>query len=280
MLALLGGGIALLWATNGFQAFAWWANERQRDLQALLGGQLHALRAGEPAALWSLVGICAAYGFLHALGPGHGKAIVGGAAIATRATAVRMAIIAVLGSLAQAAVAVAIVFGALGALAATARGTVDTVGTWSAPLGNAAVAAVGAWLLWRGLRALRVPAADGCGHHHGPGPDDARDAGPAAALAMIAAIAARPCTGALFVLVIAWRLDLAAAGIAAVVAMGLGTAALTAVVAVLAVLGRDAAYLGAGDGGVARLLAPSLQIATGGLIAAVSGALLISQWPQ
>lgn len=277
-LAALVAGLALLWATGSLQALLWWAAGRQRDLQALLGGQLYALRAGEPVALWTLLGVCAAYGFVHALGPGHGKAIVGGAAVATRATAVRMATIAVLGSLAQAGVAVAIVFGALGALAATARSTVGAVDSWSAPLGNAAIAAVGAWLLWRGVRGLQYPASRGCAHGHSSDVVAAEGVGPGAALGMIAAMAARPCTGALLVLVIAWRLDLAAAGIAAVVAMGLGTAALTAVVAVCAVFGRDAAYLGAGDAGASRLLAPGLQLVAGGLIAAVSGGLLISEW--
>jgi ABC-type nickel/cobalt efflux system permease component RcnA len=95
-------------------------------------------------------------------------------------------------------------------------------------------------------------------------------------LALIGGMAARPCTGALFVLVIAWRMDLASAGAAAVLAMGLGTATVTLGVAVLAVTGREAALISAGDGRAARILMPALQIAGGGLILAVSALLLVS----
>ena len=192
-----------------------------------------------------------------------------------------MGVIAVAGSLAQAAVAIALVYGALALFEATARGTVDAADRWVAPVGNLAVALVGAWLLLRGLRALRPPArADGCGHHHGPTAAEAAGAtSPAATLALIGAMAARPCTGALLVLVIAWRMDLAAAGVAAVLAMGLGTAAFTLIVAVLAVTGRDAAFFATGEGRAGRLLGPALQIVTGGLILGVSGGLMLAAMP-
>jgi nickel/cobalt exporter len=93
-------------------------------------------------------------------------------------------------------------------------------------------------------------------------------------LALIGGMAARPCTGAIFVLVIAWRMDLAGAGAAAVLAMGLGTGAVTLAVALLAVTGREAAMISAGDGRAVRILMPSLEIAGGGLILAVSALLL------
>ena len=93
-------------------------------------------------------------------------------------------------------------------------------------------------------------------------------------------MAARPCTGALFVLVIAWRMGLAAAGAAAVLAMGLGTAAFTLIVAVLAVTGRDAAFLATGEAAApAGCSARALQIVTGGLILGVSGSLMLAAMP-
>lgn len=280
-------GLAL-WAAGGLDTLAWWARQQQQALQDALAARILALRAGEGAAFWSLVGICGAYGFLHALGPGHGKALIAGAAVGTRATARRMALIALAGSLAQAAFAIALVYGALALFAATARGTVEGAERWAVPAGNLVVALIGAWLVWRGMRGLRGAGhthahghdhhhhahdhAHDCGHSHGPTPDEvARATTPAATLALIGAMAVRPCTGALIVLVLAWRFGLAWAGAAAAVAMGLGTAAFTMLVAFAAVAGRDAAFLAAGEGRAARLLGPVLQILAGGLILMAGG---------
>jgi ABC-type nickel/cobalt efflux system permease component RcnA len=282
--AALLAGLALaalaLWSSGVFQALGFWLADQQHALQSTLAAHIRALRAGEPAAFWSLVALCGGYGFLHALGPGHGKALIAGAAVGTRATALRMAAIAVIGSLAQAAVAILAVYGGFAAFEATARGTVAAADHWVAPVGNLAVAAIGGWILWRGIGALPARAGDpgheGCGHAHGPGAEEAAGAtGIGATLALVGAMAARPCTGAIVVLVIAWRMGLAAQGAAGVVAMGLGTAAFTVLVALLAVTSRDAAFLTAGDGRAARLLAPGLQILAGGLILGISGTLLV-----
>jgi len=276
-----------LWASGDIQAMGWWVVRQQHALQSALGDRVQALRAGDATAFWSFIALCAGYGFLHALGPGHGKALVAGAAVGTRVPAGRMGAIAVAGSLGQAAVAIALVYGAFAIFEATARGTVDAADRWIVPAGNVVVALVGGWILWRGLRGLvrtRRPHGQdhhhhdaGCGHAHGPDPAAvARAEGPAATLALVGAIAARPCTGALVVLVIAWRMGLAWAGVAGVVAMGLGTAAFTVLVAVMAVGSRDAAFLAAGDGRAARLLGPGLQILAGGLILGIGGALALA----
>jgi nickel/cobalt transporter (NicO) family protein len=67
----------------------WWLAQTQQALQAALAGHFQALRGGDPAAFRSLLGLCAASGFLHAPGPGHGKALVAGGTPGTRATALR-----------------------------------------------------------------------------------------------------------------------------------------------------------------------------------------------
>ena len=290
-LALALGLLAMvvLHQAGALDQIAWWAAEQQRALQTQLAAQVTALRDGTPGALWGLMVACAGYGFVHAAGPGHGKVLIGGAALATRATALRMGVIAVLGSLAQALVAIAIVYGGFALFEATARGTVAAAEDWIDPIGTALIGGIGLWLIWRGLRHIGSPATpDGppaaghvhghdCGHRHGPDAEEvARARGLGDTLALIGGMAARPCTGALFVLVIAWRMDLAGAGAAAVLAMGLGTAAVTLAVALLAVTGREAALISAGQGRGTRLVMPLLQIAGGGLILAVSALLLVS----
>jgi ABC-type nickel/cobalt efflux system permease component RcnA len=282
--------VAGLWASGALTTLAWWALGAQRAMQDALGAQAAALRDGG-GAFWALVGVCAAYGFLHALGPGHGKALVAGASIGTRATARRMALIALAGSVGQALVAIGLVYGGLWALGATARGLSEGAERWLAPLGGLLVAGIGVWLLARGVAGLRPAAGHGhgrghdhghdhhdhdhghdhdhagCGHRHGPTAEEAeRAVGFWGAAALVGAIAARPCLGAIFVLAICWRIGALWAGAAAVLAMGLGTAAFTAAVAWLAVTSRDAAILSAGEGSAGRLVGPGLQILSGAAI--------------
>lgn len=286
-LVLLSAGWA--WQAGAFQALGHWVLMQQRWMQDALAARIGGLRAGEPGAFWALVGMCGLYGFAHAVGPGHGKALIGGAAVGGRATAARMMAVAVAGSLAQAAVAILLVYGGFAIFEATARATVGTVETWAAPAGHAALAAIGVWILVRGVRAWpRGGAHDhdhdhdhgpgcGCGHAHAPDAGAVADAkGLGATLALVGAMAARPCTGALFVLAIAWQMGVARAGAAAVVAMGLGAAAFTAIVAVLAVSGREAALFSAGGGRVGRAAVPALQVGAGLMLATAGGLLLVA----
>jgi nickel/cobalt transporter (NicO) family protein len=285
--ALAAVAATLLWQAGAFQVLAWWLVEQQRAAQTLLGEQVAALRAGEPGALWPLLGICAGYGFLHAVGPGHGKVLIGGAAVGTGANARRMAAVAVAGSLGQALVAIALIYGGLFLFDATARVTVGAVETLAVPASHVALAAIGVWIVLRGMRSWPRAAGDapdhehdatcGCGHRHAPDPvavAGARGAG--TTLGIVAAMAARPCSGAMLLLAIAWSMGVVAAGALGVLAMGIGTASFTVLVAVLAVLGRDAALFSAGTGRLATVLLPLLQVVAGLALATVGGTLLVS----
>lgn len=308
VLALLGGLLLLVaWRMGGLALLGWWVVGLQRDLQGLLAGRIAALRAGEPHALAALLGLCAGYGFLHAVGPGHGKLLVAAAAVGTRTTARRMAGIAAAGSLAQALAAIVLIYGGMALVGATARATLGASEAWALPAGNAAAAAVGLWLALRGLRAWRatsraraghahshvphghdahvpahaVPAHDphgacGCGRSHGPDPQAAAAAqGLGDMLALVGAMAARPCAGAMMLLAIAWSMGLAAAGAAGALAMGLGAASFTALAALLAVFGRETTLARFGTGRAGSRLLPALQIGAGLLLATSAGALLV-----
>ena len=157
-----------------------------------------------------------------------------------------------------------------------------------APASYAAIAAVGAWLALRGLRRLRAARVvhhdhDGtcssCGHKHGPTADEAASVtGWRDALALIAAVAIRPCTGALFLLILTWRMGLEMAGILGTFAMGLGTASVTLAVALASVTLREGAlarFAAGQGGGLARAL-PLLELAAGVVIAALSLQLMLA----
>ena len=50
--------------------------EWQKSFNLSLSSALHALKAHEQQAGWTLVGISFLYGVFHAVGPGHGKVIL------------------------------------------------------------------------------------------------------------------------------------------------------------------------------------------------------------
>lgn len=227
--------------------FAAWAIEAQRGFQNLMAAEIRAIKAGDPAAYAALLGATAAYGFVHALAPGHGKYLVGGVGLGTSIATLRLVGLAVASSLAQAVWAIILVYSGFFLLKASAHQFTDLAEDILAPASYAAIACVGLVIVWRGVRSLPKATshdhnhdhADCNCHAHGPTPDEAARVGSLRdAVVLILSIAVRPCTGAIFLLVIAWQMDIAVAGAAAVFVMGLGTAALTSLVAVSSTMAR------------------------------------------
>jgi nickel/cobalt transporter (NicO) family protein len=168
------------------------------------------------------------------------------------------------------------------------------------------IAALGLWLVWRGVRGLQrqghTPAYVGQGHDHTPahgehghdhthahgghdhdhsshvhGPQCDHAHGPTLeevenisgwrdGVALVVGIAMRPCSGALFVLILTWQLGIAAAGIIGAFVMGLGTGLVTVTVALMAVWAREGVFASLGGGRVARAV-PVLELLAGGVIA-------------
>ncbi|MEI4470607.1 nickel/cobalt transporter [Frigidibacter sp. MR17.24] len=279
----LGLAAALAWLAGGVHAAAafQWAAARQLQVQNAMAGAIRAIQAGQPHAVASLCALAAGYGFVHALGPGHGKVVLGGAAMASRATAAKMFAIGAAASLAQALAAIVLVAVGVRLFSLGSADASRLAEGWLATASRVAIALIGAALVWRGLRALTARGAHhhhhhhhhcGCDHNHGPAPAEvARAQGWRETAALVGSVAARPCTGAIFLLVIAWRFGIPGTGALAVLAMGCGTAAFNALAITGGLVARRLAWAGArADTGRARAVAGGLQVAGGLVIVALT----------
>jgi nickel/cobalt exporter len=114
-----------------------------------------------------------------------------------------------------------------------------------------------------------------CGHAHAPSPGAVAGAtSPRELLALIGAVAIRPCTGAIFLLVLTAQMGVFVWGVAGTLAMALGTASVTITVALAAVLLREGAL--AGLSARAGRVQPVLEIAVGLAIAWIGTGLAIA----
>ncbi len=119
--------------------------------------------------------------------------------------------------------------------------------------------------------------ADECGHMHMP--DPAQLNGPfswRAAVGTVIAAGARPCSGAILVLVFAMAQGLFAAGVLAALAIAIGTAATTGALAWTAVFAKSAAMrLAAGENSRLALVAKGFEFAAALAVLAFGIALLV-----
>jgi nickel/cobalt transporter (NicO) family protein len=284
-------GLGVLWFTGGLSSLEGMVQRMQHAAQDQLAAAVRALRGGEPGAIMALLTVCFTYGVLHAAGPGHGKMLIGGYGVARRVPVLPLAGIALAASLAQAAVAVALVYAAVAVLGWTRTAVVGAAEDVMAPISHVLIAGLGLWLIWRGLGGLRAQGAShshdhhhdhhhdhdhgpGCNHAHGPTLEEvSRLTGWRDTLVLIGGIAIRPCSGALFLLILTWQIGVGMAGVAGAFAMGLGTAAVTVVVAAMAVWAREGALASLSGGRMARAL-PVLELAVGAVITVVAVGLL------
>lgn len=249
-------------------------------------------RFGDSGGIVGVVGLGFAYGVFHAAGPGHGKAVISGYLVATRRTLVKGLGLSLGAAFVQAAVAIVIVSVFTLALRATAA----TLGTAIDRMEHASflvLVLVGLALLWRKTAGLVpnaapaiVPAASHegdcacCEHAHMPMPstvERARTWRDSAGVMLAAGI--RPCSGAIILLVFAASQHLFAAGVAAVVAMALGTAITTGAFAALAVLAKRAALaLSARHGSSGRFAVAGLEILAAAFVTVIGAVLWLGTW--
>jgi nickel/cobalt exporter len=275
-----------LWFSGGFDQIAAMAAQEQRGFQNQIARTLRELRGGGEGAFLVLLTACFAYGFFHAVGPGHGKVLLGGYGLGRKVPRLRLAVIGLAASLGQAVTAVALVYTGVLLLSLGHERMVGLTEDIMAPVSYAAIALIGGWLILRGIRHVRSQVTDhhhdhggicdSCGHRHGPTPEELVGARSLTEiLALIGSIAIRPCTGALFVLLITWQMGIPMAGIAGAFAMALGTATVTVAVGLGAVGMRGGLVASLAGGGLAARILPAVEIFAGLLITLIAGGLLL-----
>ncbi|MEM7088950.1 MAG: hypothetical protein AAF496_05205 [Pseudomonadota bacterium] len=292
--ALVCGVLLWFWGSGGFDSLAGWAAGEQREFQNQMARALRATRAQQPEAVATLLAVCFAYGFFHAIGPGHGKVLIGGYGLGRNVAFWRLSAISIFASLGQAVTAIVLVYTGVLVFQMSRDTLVGTTERVMAPISYGAIAAIGLWLMLRAVRGLirrhrdalkhaahdthhnHGAACSDCGHRHGPSPEEVAQAGTLReALILIAGIAARPCTGALFVLILTWQMGIATVGIAAAFVMALGTAAVTTLVGWTSFGLRGGLLTSASATRFVSVLAPTIELVAGLMIVVVAGGLLL-----
>ena len=272
------------WFGGPLGPFFMWIAVHQAQFYRALTSALSTLKE-DPLGVWLLLTLSFAYGVFHAVGPGHGKAVITSYLLASGETMRRGVLISFAAALVQAASA--ILFVAVGAIVLRLTATAITFATdWVEIISYAAIALVGAWLLWTKSfgsghhhhhhHVEAAPAHDHTGldhdHHDDEHPHDSHadheapsktnTGALARAWGAILAVGIRPCSGAIIVLVFALSQGLLAAGIAATVVMALGTGLTVAALAALAVSARGAAlrFAGGVDSPAAYRLVRTIEI--------------------
>ena len=281
------------------RAWSWLLFEQHRFTQDMTGAVRNLKDTTSIAlATGALVLASFIYGIFHAVGPGHGKAVISSYMLADKQTLRRGVFLAFLSSFVQALSAITLVGGLYLAARATGLAT-RFVEAWLETLSWGCVAVLGAWLSIKqalpmfsrrgdNLAVAHVAHAHDrhgnashnhshddphdhahehdrhCGHVHIAGPEQlAGELSWQRALALAFSVGIRPCTGALLVIVFAVSQGALWAGVLATFAMAFGTAITVSTLAALTVGSRNLAIsLAGGDGRWGAAIARGAGIAS------------------
>lgn len=227
------------------RSLAAWGFALQRSLTGEMRDKLALMKetgSWEPAAAIILAAFL--YGIFHAVGPGHGKVVIGGWFATRRAKLAHGFAASLIAAMVQAGSAIVAVALLAGVLSLAPR-AVNAGAAWLETGSFALIVLIGAVTLWRTLTDR------GCGHdhghhdhghhhHHADGsccggrhhhhePQVVQLVDPRAArkernalFAMAAAVGFRPCSGAILVLLFCFANQMVLVGILATLAMGVG----------------------------------------------------------
>ncbi|MEP7454351.1 nickel/cobalt transporter [Phyllobacterium sp. SB3] len=295
--------------TGPFAEIIFWINTQQRTFYLAMTKALKAMRE-DPWQASILVGLSFLYGILHAVGPGHGKAVISSYMVANETTLKRGVFLSFASSMLQALTAIFII----GLTFLVLRGTTVSMDDATHVMEVASFAliiAFGLSLLWRKVPRLFAAKAahahaghehhhhnhdhahhhhshdhghshaagevcETCGHSHAPDPAMiSGDFNWKTAWAAIIAVGLRPCSGALIVLTFSLLNGLVLGGVLSVFAMAFGTFITVAVLATLAVTAKNIALRISGGTALSSRVQNIIEIG-GALFIVLIGMLLLT----
>ena len=244
---------------------ALWIWALQNEFLMGLMQEFESLR-GTDGVGWALVLTSFLYGILHAAGPGHGKIVLTTYLLTQRSRLNRGIAMGAAAALLQGVTALLLVCVPIG-LAGSLPIDTDTASLWATRASFTLLALVGLYLLVRAagvlsesVRRLRrvtgevrhdhagqADQANRSDHDHGagsacrhmPSAAEIETVGSRhAAAGVVLSIGLRPCSGAVFVLILATAMDLIWFGALSVIAMSIGTAITIVVLAIIATEAR------------------------------------------
>lgn len=265
-------------------AFIQWCLASQITLHRYLVMYLLQLNNHQySGGLWLLTGSFF-YGVLHAIGPGHGKFIVTTYLSTNKESQTAARVVPFMGSLMQGVSAILFVF-ILAVGFNLASGDLSTARWYVEKISAVLIGAFGAFIIFQAFKSLRPRAMAisairplhqhdarcGCGHH-GVGADMAHGDWKTR-LGIILAIGARPCSGAIMILLFSNALGIVSWGMAAVMTMSLGTALSIMGLSLAVRYARERTVALFGGSSSLRWLVPAAKI-TGGVVLILFAALL------
>lgn len=203
-----------------------WQNEQHRELTRLF---MQSAQSGKMSI--TLVATAWLYGILHAVGPGHGKALITTWMFTQREHFKSAIFTAVSGALIQALSALIWVGMTIGIASWFIRDSLHQTYLLN-QISYLLIVATGGYLLLSRSTAHEHSCHCGREHHH------QRSKKKYGRLALILGIGMRPCSGALLILAIAISQGMWGIGILMTIAMAVGTAMSISVIAILTVMGR------------------------------------------
>jgi nickel/cobalt transporter (NicO) family protein len=268
-------------ATPPTNALAAWILTKQSEFYKAVNAAVLAAKS-DGTATWYLAWLSFAYGAFHAAGPGHGKAIIASYMVANESALKRGILLSFLAAALQGCVAIAIIAVISLIFHGTAK-DMTKAGSYIEITSYAAMFTLGLWLVWRKARGFfasirgntaHVHGID-CNHNHMPLPNSSSTLSLRETIATVFAAGLRPCTGAILVLVFSLAQGILFAGILAVIAMSIGTALTTSLLAGLAVYAKVFALkLASGNARFGVIAMRGLELAAALFVCLLGGGLL------